>query len=403
MAYDSSEKACGAFFGAAKTAATSTVVPVGLLGPETAVLSGVSATSLKNEYSGTVLRSVREIRHLKAIARHLRLQDDPMLDPDFFLASVSQGWAPRIVAVYRTGELVAIVYAKERIISGVPTGVVYADGSLGEVLLANPLHQQNAFCIGVETLLSSRGIRSVRVRLPACSSEVEALLRLAASRPLEVQVSFIQHNESPLWKYHAHLPLPDTYDQFLQRLGGTTRHNFRYYRRRFEASGHKFIQHLSTHELRLAALDLAPKSRLTSPWRQAEIDQVLNMVTTAGRPLAIGLKHQSGEWLSVLGGWYRPGGAVLCFQCNNERDFGSDSLSTILRAYLIEFLIQQGLGELVIWADTGPPLSRYVSYTPTACIALNVRSYCWRAARLLLSKGRYYLPKRLAVALQWIA
>ena len=36
----------------------------------------------------------------------------------------------------------------------------------------------------------------------------------------------------------------------------------------------------------------------------------------------------------------------------------------VLRAYLVELLIWRGLEELVIWAGTGPPLSRYVSYVP---------------------------------------
>jgi hypothetical protein len=56
--------------------------------------------------------------------------------------------------------------------------------------------------------------------------------------------------------------------------------------------------------------------------------------------------------------------AVLRFQCNYDGDYDTDSLSTVLRAYLIEDLIRQGLKELVIWGGTGPPLSRYVSYPP---------------------------------------
>ena len=61
---------------------------------------------------------------------------------------------------------------------------------------------------------------------------------------------------------------------------------------------------------------------------------------------------------SVIGVWYQPAGAVLCFQCNYDCDFDADSLSTVLRAYLIEMLIGQGRKELVIWGDSGPPLSR---------------------------------------------
>src|SRR6266403_33364 len=189
----------------------------------------------------------------------------------------------------------------------------------------------------------------------------------------------------------------------LEGLGSTTRHNFRYYRRRFEASGHRFIARLSMEELRSVALDLFPKSKFTAQRQPMNIQSDLNMVAAASQPLAIGLRHRGGEWLSVIGGWYRPGGAVLCFQCNNEGDFGPDSLSVVLRAYLIELLILQGREELVIWGDTGPPLSRYVSDVPTIGVRLDVPTYWWRAARLFVSRVGPRLPRRLAAAAQWIS
>src|SRR5271169_3847098 len=294
------------------------------------------------------------------------------------------------------------MYTKERIISGIRTGLVYADGRLGGILLANPLHQQNAFSIAVELLLASPGIRGVRLSAQRSSGELEAIRQLIVSRSVHAQHSPIECHDFPLGKYHAHLPLADTYDQFLAGLGSTTRHNFRYYRRRFEASGHRFIEHLSIDELRSAALDLRPKTKFTARWQQRKIEKGLNMVAAASQPLAVGLKHHDGEWLSVIGGWYRPGGAVLCFQCNNEHDFGPDSLSVVLRGYLIELLIRQGLEELVIWAGTGPPLSRYESNVPMIGVRLDLPTYSWRAARLLISTVGPRLPRRFAGTAQWI-
>jgi hypothetical protein len=198
------------------------------------------------------------------------------------------------------------------------------------------------------------------------------------------------------------LQLADTYAQFLEGLGSTTRHNFRYYRKRFEASGHKFIERLSMEELRTVAFELYPKSKFAAHSRQADFGRSLDMVAATHRPLAVGLKHQDGKWVSVLGGWYRPGGAVLCFQCNFDSDFDSDSLSIVLRAYLIELLIGQGMKELVIWGDTGPPLSRYVSYPATIGVRLDVPTVAWRAARFFMSKFGPHLPRRLASAVQWL-
>src|SRR4029077_6642516 len=117
-------------------------------------------------------------------------------------------------------------------------------------------HQENAFRVAIETLLESPDVRGVRLRVPPGSRELDALRKLVGSKSINAQYSSVLHNDSPLWKYHAHLPLADNYDQFLKRLVSTTRHNFRYCRRRFEASGHKFIELLSIDELRSAVLDL---------------------------------------------------------------------------------------------------------------------------------------------------
>ena len=366
------------------------------------LIAGMTTNTGVNHYRGVVLSSNAEIFHLRNVASHLMQQDDPMLDPEFFLASLSAGWQPRVVAVHRQDEMVGIIYAKERTISGIPTGIVFVDGSLGGMFLGNPLHRKNSFRVAVETLAASHSIRSVRLRVLPGSDEFEAIKHLTVSGALDAQYSQIKHNESSLWKYHAHLPLANTYDEFLNRLGKATRHNFRYYRRRFEAAGHSFVERLTMDELRSVTLDLDPKSKFTGKRHHYEIERDLKMVAASRRPLAIGLKHRDGEWVSVLGGWYRPGGAVLCFQRNNDCNFSLDSLSVVLRAYLIELLIRQGLEELVIWSDTGPPLSRYVTYVPTIGVRLDAPTYPWRVTRLLMAAVGPLLPKRFADAAHWL-
>jgi hypothetical protein len=403
MAQNPFEKARAAFFGSATTTPGSDVLQAEFLKHGAEPPARQATVSRANGYSGVLLSSSMEIRLLKDAARRLIERDEAMLDPEFFLASLSAwGCAPRVVAVYRARDLVGIMYARERIISGVPTGIVYADGSLGGFLLANGLHRHNVFIAAMETLLSSTGMRGLRLRLLGGGADLEAINELVASRPLDVEYSPVAAQDSEIWKPHAQLSLADTYERFLGGLGSATRHNFRYYRRRFEQAGHRFIQHLSQDELCSATVGLAPKSKFTSQWQPRVIRRGLNMVAATRRPLAVGLRHHNGEWLSVIGGWYRSNGAVLNFQCNNEFDFGSDSLSTVLRAYLIELLIRQGVNELVIWGGTGPPLSRYVSYFPSVGVHLDVPTYSWRAARLLISAIGPHLPKRLAAAAQWI-
>ena len=370
--------------------------------PDAGISTNFSMHSSTNNFSGVVLSSSAEIRRLGEVARPLIQKDEAMLDPQFFLASMTKGWGPRVVAVYNAGDLVGIMYTKERVISGIPTGIVYGDGSLGGILLSNPVHQQSAFRVATEMLLASPGIRGLRLLVLRSSGEYDAVRQLIASRSVDGGCSSVENNYAPLWKIHDHLPLTATYEQFLEGLGSTTRHNFRYYRRRFEASGNTFMEILSMDEFRAVARELRPKSKFTAQSALADFENCLDMVTATRRPLAVGLKHRDGKWLSVLGGWYRPGGAVLRFQCNYDVDFNADSLSTVLRAYLIEHLIRLGLKELVIWGGTRAPLSRYVSNPPTIGVRLDVPSFAWRAARMCMAKVGPHLPRRLASAVRWI-
>ena len=364
--------------------------------------SGNSTNVSANEYSGVVLSSAAQIRRLRDSAKRLMRTEDTMLSPEFFLASLGKGWGPKVVAVRDAHEVIGILYARQRTIKGFPTGVVYADGSLGSVLLTDPLYHKSVFRVAVQALLASSGIGGMRLRVLRSSRDFDAVLQFCACQSLDVRHFDIEDRGSPLWKNHAHVALAETYDQFLATLGSTTRHNFRYYRRRFEASGHRFVEHLSLAELRGATLGLFPKSELTAG-SQRSLDRQLESVAAAGRPLTAGLRHNNGDWLSVLGGWYMPdGAAVLCFQCNDEKDFARDSLSVVLRAYLIELLIQRGLKELVIWGDTGPPLSRYASYASTIEIRLDTTARSWRAVRSILTTVGPHLPKRLAEVVQWV-
>ena len=344
-------------------------------------------------YSCSVLFSPDEIRSLKPLVRQSSNHNDVLFDPEFFLSSVSSGWEPRVVAVYNRTGLAGVVYTKERIIFGCHLGVVYADLTWGSVSFGDSVHQENTFRIAMEKLLASPGTRGIRLRILRGSPESAAVRKLIASRNLDVHFSRV--------KDHADLALPDTYEQLLQSFGSTTRHNFRYYRRRFEAAGHVYLESLSLDELRRAAMYLKP--RCTIPSQSGSIERLLDMVATADQVLAVGLKHRNGEWLGVVGGVYRPGAGVLLLQLSNDRNFPRDSLSVVLRGYLIETLIRRGKRVFTIWGGTAPPLSRYVKYIPTLGIHLDLQGFRWRLARRLVTKAGPWLPKRFGLDAQWIA
>jgi len=270
-------------------------------------------------YSCSVLSSPDEIRSLKPFLRRSITQNDILFDPEFFLSSVSRGWEPGVVAVRNQTELAGVVYAKEKIILGYHLGVVYADLSWGSVSFGDSAHQENTFRIAMEKLLASPGTRGIRLRILRGSPESAAIRKLIASRNLDAHFSRV--------KDHASLALPDTYEQLLHSFGSTTRHNFRYYRRRFEAAGHIYLEGLSLDELRPAAMYLKP--RCSIPSQSGAVERLLDMVATADQVLAVGLKHRNGEWLGIIGGVYRPGTGVLLLQLSNDRNFPRDSLSVV--------------------------------------------------------------------------
>jgi hypothetical protein len=344
-------------------------------------------------YSATVMSSVTDIQRLKPSIIRAIPQCDILFDPEFFLASLSSEWGPKVVALHNGNELAGIVYAKESIVGGLRLGVVYADLSLGGVPIGEFIQRQDTFRIALETVLASPGIRGMRLRILRSSPELAAVREIVASRRFDTHFSRV--------KDHAVLPLPESYEQMLQRFGSTTRRNFRYYRRRFEGAGHTYLESLAMDELRSAAFYLDPRCAI--PSRPESIERMLKMVAAANQPLIVGLKHKNGEWLSIIGGLYRLGSGVVLLQLNNDRNFPRDSLSVVLRAYLIETLIRQGTKELIFWAGTAAPLSRYVTFVPTLGIYIDRPDYGWRLVRRTVSKFGPWLPKRARADARWIA
>jgi len=339
-----------------------------------------------------VLSSEADIQGLRLLINRSQHHSDIMFDPAFYLASLTEGWVPRVVVVRRGSEIAGIVYAKERVLAGHRLGIVYADLTFGSILVGDPLESADTFRVALAALLGYPGIRGVRLRVRRNSPEVAAVRKLLALTRLDAHFSRVND--------HAVLSLPRTYEQLLRSFGSTTRHNFRYYRRRCEAAGHVYVDNIPLHELRSAASDLEAKCSI--PSQPGAVDRMINMTATAEQPFAVGLRDRNGDWLSVICGVYRQTAGVLLLQLNNDRDFRDLSLSTVLRGYLIETLIQQGMGEFIIWAGTGPPLSRYVKYIPTLAIHLDSPSYLWRLLRISVSKLGPLLPEKLRPDARWV-
>lgn len=342
-------------------------------------------------YSARIVRSESEIREL-ANKEPLLRNCESTLRPRFFLASASQNWIPRLVVVTRGDELAGILYTKEKKLAGISTGLVYVDTTLGSILSVNDWEREAIFRAALEALLKRRGVRGMRIVIPPSGFEMVALKSIPSEMTVDLYCAPTQN--------HSLLVLPDRYETFLDSLGSQTRRNFRYYRRRSQAAHHRFVDKLSIDEFASAAMALQTETLIKSGSKA--IKRAIDMISAAERPLLVGLRHENGEWLSILGGWYEAGRAVIFLQMNSDKRHRTASLSIVLRGYLIELFILRGVRNVVFWAGSGGQLSRYSVFLPAVAVHLDQRSFVWKIVRHTMAPVLGLLPGPLAKMAEWI-
>lgn len=126
------------------------------------------------------------------------------------------------------------------------------------------------------------------------------------------------------------------------------------------------------------------------------------MLATVAQPLLVGLRDKNGELLSLMAGWRHSDSATLLFQLNNDRQYPHDSLSTVLRAYLFESLIETGVRETIFWGGTSGALSRYSEIIPGIQVYVDSCAFTWRIARSLVASVVDSLPWRLRIRAEWV-
>lgn len=153
--------------------------------------------------------------------------------------------------------------------------------------------------------------------------------------------------------------LADTMD----RLGYKLRRNIRSYTRRAEASfGCRFVPDLDGEQRRDAVTQLRIEDVYTHPRQRAlRQDAALSRVPGA---FAMGVQDAQGTWLSYVSGWRLNGETRIVWQLNNAR-LQQASMSTVMRAYLLEYEIQRGSSAIVFMGGVSPIWSR--ACEPTIC------------------------------------
>jgi len=305
--------------------------------------------------------------------RHCGLRfPDNSAEPTFFLGTVACQWRPVVAVVSREpGRIAGLVYLRERLLAGRPSGILHGDGTFGTMVIG--ADRERVLEAALHELLSSRRkLRGIRLVVEPGSEEDKLAQRLAGTKGWDVSPSQVE-------SYHVYLPLPGTYQAFLEGLGSRTRRNLRHHRREFEAAGHHYLDRLSLDEYRTAARELREQCTVSSG--PGALEQTLQWSEAVAEPWMVGLRHQNGEWLGVCGGCSLPGRAIMFLQLNRDRQYQAWSLSNVLRAYLIESLIDQGCPELVFWLGAAGSLARYTRPYPARRLYLDRPSWPWRAIR----------------------
>ncbi len=354
--------------------------------------AGFLTAPSRSEYFCTVLSSQSEIGELSS--RDDAVFQSNAFSPEFFLASLEERtWIPRVAVVRSGASTVGVVYGKERKLAGIATGLIYIDTTLGGVSATDRSLRPAILQSATTKLLRTRGVRGLRLAVPFHGTDLATLREI--SQTTSADFAFRNsHN-------HSSLRLPFKYDHFLESLGSQTRRNFRYYRRRFEASGGEYVDRLERHQLEQACSDLRTRSRIEC--RDSGIARALRMLSIAERPLAVGLRQQDGPWMSVLAGWIEEDRVVIFLQINRDAEYPKLSLSLVMRAFLVESLIASGVREILFWAGTGGPLGRYADEIPTAFVYLDRPALPWRVSRHLISSIAQKIPLELRPLTSWIS
>jgi len=353
-------------------------------------------TTRQHEYTSTVLSSASDIARLEHDVSRLMPARDVALSARFALASLDDNWTPRVAAVSRNGVVAGVVFGKERRVGPFPSGLIYADGRLGHLAVSNPDEREAVLLAAIRSWFALPRIRGVRLAIAPSSLEAGAVERVRAALALDLtQATPAQY------ELHSTLPLPSSYEAFLTSLGTQTRRNFRYYRRKFEAAGHRYVERVAPDDLEEILRQLRTKSRI--PFSIAKMRTAARTVVATNHPWAAALRHANGEYLSVTAGWLDRGRATMLLQQNNDLEFGDASLSVVLRGYLIETLITQRVPELLFWSGSAPPLSRYAQPIPAISLHFDARTLGWRFVRSMIGATQPWLGRWFGDDLRWVA
>ena len=295
--------------------------------------------------------------------------DDITRTPTYFLSTIRKyKEKPFVVAVYCDSKLAGIAYCLKRCLFGIPLGIVECGDWDGHRSMLSSEHCFNEVLdTVVGTIFRDRFNWLAQVGwLSATPSVVErALAQERSGKMITRALSFDVWND---------LALGTNYEEFLASLGSQTRRNMRYYRRRAESAGWLYVTDIDLEEAKAAVDLLFPRQEIGKPL--AELKVYLQHLAEVPGAFFSGLRNQNGEWISIIGGWVKGANVFIRLQLN-DASYAKESVSVVLRGYVIEKAIETGARRMRFLAGCEGVLKKYCRFR-VSHLVVQKRSYLSR-------------------------
>jgi hypothetical protein len=261
--------------------------------------------------------------------------DDLTRTPAYFLATVREKKGrPFVVAVYDKFDLAGIAYCVKRCLFGIPVGIVECGDACGDgSILSSQECFDDVVDIAVRTVLRERWTWLAQLGWISSTQSV-------VERAREQERSGKMRTRALSFDVWSDLWLDQSYELFLARLGSQTRRNMRYYRRRAERAGWDFVSNIESETAWAVIESLYPLQEIGRNRVQLNICQ--QQLTDVPGVFFSGLRTKEGEWISIIGGWVKGVNFFILLQMN-DASYTKESVSTVLRSYLIESAIDAGI------------------------------------------------------------
>jgi hypothetical protein len=250
-------------------------------------------------------------------------------------------------------DLVGAVLLYKYVVLGCGIGTFSTNDRSGRGSLVAPAAMRSTIAKMVSCRLMDRGALAVLIsfREGDGMNGKEAPSKNGFSRDSEAA----DKNARWVWREREtpdYLPLEESFDATLAKIGQRTRRNMRYYRKRAEAElGCVFLPDVRIDKREF--LDFNCDCMYAVPAKAAgwRYDSLKSLET----PLFMGTKDREGRWLSLLGGRRHNGGTEILWQMNRD-GLSPYSLSIVMRSYFMEHEIRHGMTRLYMEGGTAHPM-----------------------------------------------